>query len=81
MKPFEYIDLVANGKVPFFNKNEEKWVDKATVSEEDIAAAEARKILEGRGTNAQTAKTEEKTEDINTSPQLEDEAEGDDLPF
>lgn len=81
MKPFEYIDLVANGKVPFFNKSEEKWVDKATVSEEEIAAAEARKILENGGTNTQSAKAEEKTEDINTSPQLEDEAEGDDLPF
>ena len=81
MKPFEYIDLIANGKVPFFDKNKEKWVDKATVSEEDIAAAEARKILENGGKNTQTAKTEEKTKDINTSPQLEDEAEGDDLPF
>ena len=77
LKPFEYLELVSSGKVPYFNKDAQKWVDKATMSNEDIAAAEARKILENGGTS------ENATKPIDTTPQLENEqdVEGDDLPF
>ena len=68
LKSFEYLDLISEGKVPFYSKAKEKWVDKATVSNDDIAAAEARKILEG-------------TSDFNTTPQLDNDDNGDDLPF
>ena len=72
LKPYEYLELVSVGKVPYFDKEAQKWVDKATVSNDDIAAAEARKILENS--------TE--TEPINTELQLENEQDnGDDLPF
>lgn len=72
LKPYDYLDLIADGKVPYFSKSEQKWVDKETVSNDDIAAAEARKILE----NAPSVN------EINTNPQLEDsEDNGDDLPF
>ena len=77
LKPFEYLELVSSGKVPYFNKDAQKWVDKATMSNEDIAAAEARKILKNGGTS------ENATKPIDTTPQLENEqdVEGDDLPF
>lgn len=45
LKSYDYLELVADGKVPYFDKSNQIWVDKATVSNEDIAAAEARKIL------------------------------------
>ncbi len=72
LKPYEYLELVSSGKVPYYDKNIQKWVDKTTVSNEDIAAAEARKILE----NASVG------EPLNTEPQLDNEEDnGDDLPF
>ena len=71
LKPYDYIDLVSNGKVPFFDKNEQKWIDKATAKTEDVAAAEARKIL-----------TESPVNNIELEPNLDNDTDnGDDLPF
>ena len=73
LKPFEYLKLVSENKVPWFSKSKQEWVDKETVSSEEVAAAEARKILKGNNEG-------EKTE---LTPNLSDSASegGDDLPF
>lgn len=75
LKPFEYLELISSGKVPFFNKDAQKWVDKATMSNDDIAAAEARKVLEN------SSITVNATSPIDTTNQLVDDEDGDDLPF
>lgn len=72
LKPYEYLDLVADKKIPFFDKNNQKWIDKSTVNSTDIAAEAAKEVFK--------EKQIENTDEINTTPETND-GDGDDLPF
>lgn len=72
LKPYEYLELVADKKIPYFDKARMTWVDKATVNPTDVAAQAAKEVLKERKAPS--------TEGFDTTPVTSD-SEGDDLPF
>jgi len=49
LKTYDYLELIAEGKVPYYSKEAQKWVDKELINTGDIAADEARKELANGG--------------------------------
>lgn len=74
LKPYDYLALVADKKIPFYDKNNSKWVDKATVNPQDVAVEAAKEVLKEKAAQSEPVGT------VDTTPNTND-GESDDLPF
>lgn len=70
-KSYEFLQLVADGKTPYFDKTEGKWVDKATIITDENVADIAKEALVADNATGLDLKPE-----VNNG-----EDDGDDLPF
>ena len=72
VKPYDYIRLLVEGKVPYFNKKENKWVEWIPKDQLDKD-----KVYEENEANEEIKKAEEKAKQV---PQVETN-DDDDIPF
>ena len=75
IKPYEYLELIGEGEIPFFDKINGKWISKIKKKEGDDAKKEDR-ITKNEKANAEIKAAEEKAAAVKKE---EDKAE--DLPF
>lgn len=80
-KSVEYLQIVANGEIPFFDKSTNKWIAKQQKEMDDAAVqAAAQQILNDAKPKPQTASTQDVSyeQDVETPPT---DSAPDDLPF
>lgn len=80
-KPYEYLEMVADGKIPVFDKENHKWIEKTDDDKKkdatDKAVEEAKKELEtGKNFSSSTNAV-----DTTVKVDAKKEEEADDLPF
>ena len=74
LKSYDYLELIADKKIPYFDKNNKKWVDKATVNPQDVDVEAAKEVLREKVAQSEPVGT------VDTTPNTND-GDGDDLPF
>lgn len=78
LKPYGYLELIADKKVPYFDKNAQKWVDKSTVNPDTVAVEAAKEVLKENVNNNVSVEAQKPI--VDTKPVTVDKEE-DDLPF
>jgi len=76
VKPYDYLDVIVNGEIPFYSKPKGKWVAKSTVDKENDIVENDRQEADKKATE-EIKKAEE--EAANASEYCEESE--DDLPF
>lgn len=76
VKPYEYLSLIIDGEIPFYDKNAKKWVSKFKKTEE----TKEEKKTETESVDEKIREAEEKMKTISQEPTKVDE-NPEDLPF
>ena len=81
VKPYDYLEIIQDGGIPFYDKENKKWVPKIKKKAEDEEAKEKRIETASRSADEAINRAKEKAVSVNEEPEEDNEEDTEDLPF